>query len=231
MCAPGARRARARPGLVGRTGGAASRPLPRHKRATLAAGLTGGSHHPSPALRALAPTASCTATQKSAHTPGARPRPWAAPQRPSRPRLAVREAHLGAAPRAGSSAPPRRCADYHARRTRPLRPSSLKAPAGPSAPHGFHRAPLPHGDRQQASPVQPRHLQRRTPGRRARAHQTDNRAFFLVTEVPSRTWPTPAPDHASSSELVCGTSCHRRCCTLLLYSRLRLSNYISDLWS
>jgi hypothetical protein len=70
VCA-GVRRARARPGLVGRTGGTASRPLPRHKRAMLAAGLTGGSHHPSPALRARAPTPSCAATQMSAHTPRA----------------------------------------------------------------------------------------------------------------------------------------------------------------
>jgi hypothetical protein len=60
---------------------------------------------------------------------------------------------------------------------------------------------------------------------------TDKGVFFLVTGVPSRSSSTPPPGHASNSELVCGTSCHRRCSTLLLYSRFRLSNYISDLWS
>jgi hypothetical protein len=132
--------------LSGRTGGAASRPLPRHKRATLTAGRTGGSHHRSPG------TACTCADTIMRRDPDARAHARRRGTQ-SRPRLAVRQAHLGAAPRAGSSAPSRRGADSRARRTRRVRVS----------PPGFHGAPLRHGDRQQASPLQPRHLQRRTP--------------------------------------------------------------------
>jgi hypothetical protein len=89
--------------------------------------------------RALAPTASCAATQMSAHTPGAHRRAWATHAPGAHPAvLAAHEAHLGAAPRAGSSAPPRRGTDSRARRTRHLRPSCPRKVFFPSRQQCAH---------------------------------------------------------------------------------------------
>ncbi len=134
--------------------------------------------------------------------PGARPRPWVARMHPSahpRSRLAVREAHLDAAPRASSSAPSRRCADSHARRTRHLRANCpRKAPTGPRAPHPRPASTgVPRVDRRQASPCNNAtcNAAHRPQGK---SSPTDKGTFFLVTGVPSRSWSTPAPGDAST---------------------------------
>jgi hypothetical protein len=194
------------PGLVGRTGGAASRRCRATSAPRWRPGGQTGPTHPSPALRPLAPTPSCASTRprrprtRRGRTGAVRPRACA--WRPFRSRLAAREAHLGAAARAGSSAPTRRCVDSRARRTQRLRANCpRKAPAGPRAPH---------------PPVQPRHLQCRTPA--AGQELTDRQASILPGHrVPSAPGPrlrlaTPqapnwcAAPHATAVAVLC-------CCT------------------
>jgi hypothetical protein len=218
MYAPGVRRARARPGLVGRTGGAASRRC----RATSAlrwrpGGQTGPTtrprrcvhlrrhHHaprPDPDVRAHAGGA--PARLGPAHEPGAHSAVGLLRVRRT---LAPRPAPVAQRPRAGAPIPARGAPNVSGRTARAKHPRDRE--------HRTH-------------PCNPRHLQCRTPA--AGQELTDRQASILPGHRGSkRAWPTPPPGHARSSELVCGTSCHRRCCALLLYSRLRLSIYSSDL--
>ncbi len=123
----------------------------------------------------------------------------------------------------------------------PPAPSVLAQPGAPS-PTPASTASYSRVLRwRQESPAQPRHLQSRTltAGQRVTGGKTEDSSWSqgltCVRSWPRRAMPAALAGGVVSSELVCGTSCHRRCGTLLLYlpgeRGLRLSNCASDLWS